>query len=63
MAGMVLGITVPGKCPAVASHGRIRKIRLLVRERGASNGLPAGFGYQIEEGHQLFPERLQPRDR
>jgi FtsP/CotA-like multicopper oxidase with cupredoxin domain len=57
MAGMVLGITVSGKRPVVPSHGRVRKIRLLVRERAASNGLPAGFGYQIEEGHQLLSEK------
>ena len=40
MAGLVLGITVTGKRPAIASHGRTRKLRLLVRERPARNGLP-----------------------
>ena len=58
MAGMVLGITVPGDRPAVASHGRTRKIRLWVRERSASEGLPAGFGYQVQEGHRLSPEKV-----
>jgi len=58
MAGLVLGITVPGNRPAVPAHGRTRKLRLLVRERPAGNGLPAGFGYQIEEGHRLIPEKV-----
>jgi len=53
MAGLVLGITVTGKRLAVASHGRTRKLRLLVRERPARNGLPAGFGYQLEESRKL----------
>jgi len=53
MAGLVLGITVTGKRPAVASHGRTRKLRLLVRGRPARNGLPPGFGYQLEESHKL----------
>ena len=58
MAGMVLGITVTGNRPPVASHGRTRKIRLWVRERPAANGLPAGFSYQVEENHRLFPKDL-----
>ena len=58
MAGLVLGITVPGNRPEVAAHGRTRKLRLLVRERPASNDLPAGFGYQIEEEHKFFPEKI-----
>lgn len=58
MAGMVLGITVPGNRQTVAAHGRTRKIRLWVRERSASEGLPAGFGYQVLEGHRLSPERV-----
>jgi len=49
MAGLVLGITVTGKRDAVVSHGRPRKLRLVVRERPARNGLPGGFGYQLEE--------------
>jgi FtsP/CotA-like multicopper oxidase with cupredoxin domain len=49
MAGLVLGITVTGKRREIASHGRTRKLRLLIRERPAHNGLPAGFGYQVEE--------------
>jgi FtsP/CotA-like multicopper oxidase with cupredoxin domain len=55
MAGLVLGITVTGKRPALASHGRTRKLRLLVRERPASNGLAPGFGYELEEYHKLLP--------
>ena len=58
MAGMVLGITVTGNRSPVATHGRTRKIRLRVRERPASNGLPAGFSYQLEENHKLFPKDL-----
>jgi FtsP/CotA-like multicopper oxidase with cupredoxin domain len=58
MAGMVLGIAVPGERKAVAAHGSIRKIRLLVRERPARDDSPAGFGYQVEEGHRLIPEHL-----
>jgi manganese oxidase len=58
MAGMVLGITVPGDRKPVAAHGHIRKIRLLVRERLAHDDLPAGFGYQVEEGHRLIPENV-----
>ncbi len=49
MAGLVLGITVTGKRAAVVSHGHTRKLRLLVRERPAQGGLPAGFGYQWEQ--------------
>ena len=56
MAGLVLGITVTGKRPAVAFHGRTRKLRLLVRERPAHKGLPAGFGYQVEESHKLVSQ-------
>jgi FtsP/CotA-like multicopper oxidase with cupredoxin domain len=58
MAGMVLGITVTGNRPPVPAHGRTRKLRLWVRERPAANGLPAGFSYQIEENHRLFPKEL-----
>jgi FtsP/CotA-like multicopper oxidase with cupredoxin domain len=58
MAGMVLGITVTGNRPPVASHGRTRKIGLWVRERPAAHGLPAGFSYQLEESHRLFPKDL-----
>ena len=58
MAGMVLGITVPGERKPVAAHGRVRKIRLLVRERPARDDLPAGFGYQVDEGHRLVPEKV-----
>ena len=58
MAGMVLGITVTGNRPPVASHGRTRKIGLWVRERRAAHGLPAGFSYQLEENHRLFPKDL-----
>jgi manganese oxidase len=56
MVGMVLGITVPGERKPVSAHGRVRKIRLLVRERPARDDLPAGFGYQVEERHELIPE-------
>ena len=54
----MLGITVTGNRPSVASHGRTRKIRLWVRERPAARGLPAGFSYQLEENHRLFPNDL-----
>jgi FtsP/CotA-like multicopper oxidase with cupredoxin domain len=53
MVGMVLGITVAGDRRPPAAHGRTQKLRLLVRERSARKGLPAGFGYQVEEGHRL----------
>jgi FtsP/CotA-like multicopper oxidase with cupredoxin domain len=56
MAGLVLGITVTGKRPVLASHGHTRKLRLLVRERPAHNGLPPGFGYQLEESHKLVSQ-------
>jgi FtsP/CotA-like multicopper oxidase with cupredoxin domain len=56
MAGLVLGITVTGKRRVLASHGRTRKLRLLVRERPAHNGLPSGFGYQLEESHKLVSQ-------
>jgi manganese oxidase len=56
MAGLVMGITVTGDRPAIISHGRRRKLRLLVRERPAHEGSPAGFSYQIEELHKLIPE-------
>ena len=55
MAGLVLGITVPGERPHVVAHGSARKLRLLVRERPAVNGVAAGFGYQLEESHRLSP--------
>jgi FtsP/CotA-like multicopper oxidase with cupredoxin domain len=55
MAGLVLGINVPGERAHVATHGRVRKLRLLVRERPAVNGVSAGFGYQLEEAHKTFP--------
>lgn len=58
MAGLVMGITVTGQRPTIVSHGRRRKLRLLVRERPAANGLPAGFSYQIEESHKLTPENV-----
>jgi len=58
MAGLVLGITVTGERPAIISHGRVRKLRLLVRERAAGNGLPPGFGYQLEEFRQLAPKNV-----
>jgi FtsP/CotA-like multicopper oxidase with cupredoxin domain len=56
MAGLVMGITVTGDRPPIVSHGRRRKLRLLVRERPAREGLPAGYSYQIEESHKLIPE-------
>jgi FtsP/CotA-like multicopper oxidase with cupredoxin domain len=55
MGGLVLGITVSGDRPQVVTHGRVRKLRLLVRERPAVNGVPAGFGYQLMESHHHFP--------
>ena len=58
MGGMVLGITITGNGPAPASEGRGRRLRLLVRERPASKGLPAGFSYQVEERYRLFPKDL-----
>jgi FtsP/CotA-like multicopper oxidase with cupredoxin domain len=59
MAGLVMGITVTGDRPAVASHGSRRKLRLLVRERAAGNGMPAGYGYQLEESRKLIPENVR----
>ncbi len=56
MAGLVMGITVTGDRPAIVSHGSTRKLRLLVRERPAHDGSPAGYSYQIEESHKLNPE-------
>lgn len=58
MAGLVLGIEVPGERPHVESRGPVRKLRLLVRERPAVNGIAAGFGYQLEESHKLLPTEL-----
>ena len=55
MAGLVLGINVAGERLRIATHGRVRKLRLLVRERPAVNGVAAGFGYQLEEAHKAFP--------
>jgi FtsP/CotA-like multicopper oxidase with cupredoxin domain len=56
MVGMVLGITVPGDRPQAGAHGRVRKLRLFVRERPARNGLSPGFGYRVEERHRLVPD-------
>lgn len=58
MAGLVMGITVTGERPVVASHGSRRKLRLLVRQRVASGGVAAGYSYQIEEARKLTPEKL-----
>ncbi len=58
MAGLVLGITVTGARTKIPAHGRVRKLRLLVRERPAGNGMPAGFGYQLQEGRRLFPSEV-----
>lgn len=58
MAGMVLGITVPGDRKPVPAHSRTHKIRLLVRERPARDGVSAGFGYQLEDNHRLIPEKV-----
>lgn len=58
MAGIVLGITVPGDRKPVLAHGRIRKFRLLVRERPASGDLPGGFGYQVDERERLIPANV-----
>jgi FtsP/CotA-like multicopper oxidase with cupredoxin domain len=58
MAGLAMGITVTGQRRAVVSHGSRRKLRLLVRERAAGNGVAAGYSYQIEEGRNVTPETL-----
>ena len=58
MAGIVLGITVPGDRKPVLAHGRIRKFRLLVRERPAHGDLPGGFGYQVDERERLIPANV-----
>jgi len=58
MAGLVLGITVPGERPHVVTQGHVRKLRLLVRERPAVDGVAAGFGYQLEESHRLSPANV-----
>jgi manganese oxidase len=52
MAGLVMGITVVGERAPTASHGTVRKLRLVVGERPAQDGLPAGFGYELEEGEK-----------
>jgi FtsP/CotA-like multicopper oxidase with cupredoxin domain len=57
MAGLVMGITVTGARAPTISHGSTRKLRLLVRERPAHDGWPAGYSYQIEESHKLTPEK------
>lgn len=57
MSGLVLGITVTGTRPKVASHGHRRHLQLLVRERAPLNGLKTAFGYQLEKSHQLFPKQ------
>jgi manganese oxidase len=49
MAGLVMGITITGKRDPIAVHGMVRKLRLVVGERAAQDGVPAGFGYQLEE--------------
>lgn len=56
MAGLVMGITVTGRRSQPAVHGRRRKLRLLVVERPASEALPAGFGFQLEEAGKLVPQ-------
>jgi FtsP/CotA-like multicopper oxidase with cupredoxin domain len=58
MAGLVLGITVTGNRPKAVAQGHRRKLRLLVRERPPANGVPAGFGYQLEESHRLVPNEM-----
>ena len=58
MAGIVLGITVPGDRKPVPAHGHIRKFRLLVRERPARGDLPGGFGYQVDERQRLIPANV-----
>jgi manganese oxidase len=59
MAGLVMGITVTGERTLVASHGRRRKLRLLIRERPVANRASPKFGYQIEESHKLTPADLR----
>ena len=55
MAGLVLGIIVPGERPRIATTGsRTRKLRLLVKQRAAVNGVAQGFGYQIRESHRAY---------
>jgi FtsP/CotA-like multicopper oxidase with cupredoxin domain len=58
MGGMVVGITVTGKYVPVASHGGTQKLRLLVRERPAENGLAAGYSYQLEGDNRGASTRL-----
>jgi FtsP/CotA-like multicopper oxidase with cupredoxin domain len=58
MAGLVLGITVTGKRPAVASHGHTRKLRLVICERPARNGVPGGLGFQVEESHKVVSQEV-----
>jgi len=59
MAGLVTGITVTGERDPIPSHGRRRKLRLLVHERPAGKGALPKFGYQIEESHKLTPTDLR----
>jgi FtsP/CotA-like multicopper oxidase with cupredoxin domain len=55
MAGLVLGISVPGERAKTASAGTVRKLSLWVKPRRAVNGVPKGFAYQLEESHHLLP--------
>lgn len=58
MAGLVLGISVSGERAHVVSDGAKRKLKLFVKPRPAVNGVPKGFAYQVQEGHQLTPTEL-----
>lgn len=52
MGGLVIGISVRQKAPAVAEAKAARKLRLLVRERAGAWPFPPGAGFQIQEGDQ-----------
>jgi FtsP/CotA-like multicopper oxidase with cupredoxin domain len=61
MAGLVLGISVPGERPKIASAGTVRKLSLWVKPRPAINGVPKGFAYQVQEsGHPLPIQETLP---
>ena len=50
MGGLVIGVSVRPKAPAVVEARSARKLRLLVRERTAAWPDPPGVGFQIQEG-------------
>lgn len=58
MAGLVLGISVPGERPSVVAEAATRKLKLLVKPRPSINGVPKGFAYQVQEARKLIPAEV-----